>query len=158
MYKIKLSNSDEYCSIDCTSPKQLEQNLNSMHDYEKYFFSLYRCFPYDDNDFIKRRNLIREKFPDLVIAFGDYYILTGQAASEVLTTFYYSHTLIDEYDDALKNYFWKRYNSTKEKHQNSQSLPFPINLTEGQLGTDEDIEIFFKQSLISYSITVSLIK
>jgi hypothetical protein len=136
------------------SPKEQEAELRTEEDFKRYYYSLYRCLPNEKNDFNNRRNQIRIKYPELVILFGNYFVLTGNAACEVLSTYYYSLSLLEDYNDEEKNYYIERYETVKEKHRKSQSLDVPINLTEGQLGTDNNIEFYVKEAVINKLLTV----
>ncbi len=154
MYKMNFSNSDSYCGLEYMSPKEQEAELRTEEDFKRYYYSLYRCLPNEKNDFNNRRNQIRIKYPELVILFGNYFVLTGNAACEVLSTYYYSLSLLEDYNDEEKNYYIERYETVKEKHRKSQSLDVPINLTEGQLGTDNNIEFYVKEAVINKLLTV----
>jgi len=154
MYKIDYFNSDGYCGLEYKSPKEQESELNSKDDFERYFYSLYRCTPSEQNDFNARRNQMRNKYPKLVIPFGAYFILTGQAAYEIMSTYYYTLSLVAEFSEKEKNYYFDRFNSVKQMHEKSQSLPFPIDMTEGQLGTDENIEFYIKEAIINKLLSV----
>ena len=154
MYKINFANSDGYCGLEYKSPKELESEISSDEDFHKFFYTLYRCPPYERNDFNHRRNQIRIKFPELVIPVGNNFILVGEAAYEILSTYYYSRSLIEEYDEGVKKYYFKRYEQVKEIHKESQSLPVKIDLTEGQLGTDKDYDFYIKQAVLYKLLTV----
>lgn len=60
------------------------------------------------------------KHPDLVIRFGDYFVLQGNAAAEILSMFYYSLTLVDNIDDEMKECNSSRYQHVTERNQASQ--------------------------------------
>ena len=152
---MNFSNSDSYCGLEYMSPKEQEAELRTEEDFIRYYYSLYRCLPNEKNDFNNRRNQIRIKYPELVIPFGNYFVLTGNAACEILSTYYYSLSLLEDYNDEEKNYYIERYETVKEKHRKSQSLEVPINLTEGQLGTDNKIEFYVKEAVINKLLTVS---
>ncbi len=89
-----------------------------------------------------------------MIPFGEYFILTGQAAYEIMSTYYYTLSLVTEFSEKEKNYYFDRFNSVKQMHEKSQSLPFPIDMTEGQLGTDENIEFYIKEAIINKLLSV----
>lgn len=141
-------------SLEYRSPRQLESSMNSAEDFHHFYYSLYRCSPDEENDFNRRRNEVSLKYPDLALPFGDYFVLQGNAAAEILSTFYYSLTLVDDIDDEKKKYYSSRYQHVTERNQASQSLPFPLNLTEGQLGTDENMELMVHEAIMSKQITV----
>jgi hypothetical protein len=154
MYKINYSNHPSFCGLDYKSPKQLENEMNTYEEFNHFYFNLYRCLPDEECEFNKRRQAIKEKYPDKVIQFGDYYVLNGVAAYEIISAFYYSLSLVEDYEEDVKKYYFKRYEQVKQAHKSAQSLPIPIDLTEGQLGTDSDIEFFVNEAIISRQITV----
>jgi len=154
MYKLTYMNASGFCGLDYRSPAQLESQMNSTEDFHHFYFALYRCSPDENNDFNKRRNEVSLKYPKLVIPFGDYYVLEGNAAAEILATFYHSLTLVDDIEDETKHYYASRYQDVVEKNQSSQSLPFPINLTEGQLGTDRNIQRMVHEAVLCRQLTV----
>jgi len=154
-YKIAYRNSQEFCGLYYYSPKDLESSIGDDEDYRRYFYSLYRCSPDEDNDFNRRRNEIADKYPELVVYVGDYFVLTGQAACEILSTYYYSLSIIDDYDRQTKDYYFGRYESVLSYHQRTQSLPFPIILTEGQLGTDSNIGALIHEAVLCGMLRVS---
>jgi hypothetical protein len=154
MYKINYFNEPGFCGLEYKSPKQLEAEMSSYEEFAKFYFNLYRCLPDEDNEFNKRRHSIKEKYPDKVVILGEYYVLFGVAAYEILAAFYYSLFLIEGSDDVEKKYYFRRYERIKEAHNKSQSLPKPIDLSEGQLGTDEDISFFINEAIKSRQITI----
>jgi len=152
MYKMKYENAEEFCGLEYKSPKAQEAELSSDEDFNKYFYSLYRCMPYEQCEFNDRRNEIKEKYPNLVIPVGNNFVLTGVAACEILSVYYYSLSLIEEYDEDVKKYYFKRYETVKEAHETSQSLE--IDLTEGQLGTDNDFDFYIKEAVVNKTLSV----
>jgi hypothetical protein len=157
MYKVNLNNGSGSVGVEVLTPGQLEQQMTTEEDYKRYFYSLYRCSPDEKSDFNYRRNAIKEKYPDLVISFGKYFSLQGVAAYEILSSFYYSLSLIEEYDQETQDYYFNRYEEVKDAHESSQSLPFPINLTEGQLGTDHKFNFYLKEMLVNRQLLIELI-
>jgi hypothetical protein len=147
-------NSEGYCGLEYKSPKEQEVEINSNEDFKKYFFSLYRCMPNEDCDLNTRRNKLRIQHPKLVIPVGDNFVLTGQAAYEVLSAHYYSLSMVEEYEEDVKNYYFKRYETVKKVHDRAQSLPVPIDLTEGQLGTDRDFDFYIKEAIVNQMLSV----
>lgn len=126
-YKIEYKNSEGFCGLDYSSPKDLESSMGDDEDYRRYFYSLYRCSPDEDNDFNRRRAEIAQKYPELVLDVGEYFVLTRQAACEILTTYYYSLSIIDDYDRQTRDYYFGRYEGVLSFHQRTQSLAIPIN-------------------------------
>ena len=154
-YRIEHRDSNGFFVLDYLSPKDLEASMGDDEGYRRFFYSLYRCQPDEANDFNRRRFLIAEKYPALVIDVGDYFILTGQAACEILSTHYYSLSIIEDYDQKIKDYYFGRYEEVLSFHQRTQSLPIPINLTEGQLGTDSNIGALIHEAVLHGMLRVS---
>jgi len=144
--------------IGFLTPAQLEAEMASEQDYYGYYYSLYRCLPSDNNELNKRRDQIKERFPQLSInlPFNEFYVLEGVAAYEILSTFYYS-LHVDELHDITteeRKYYLKRFEQVKTAHERSQNLPYPINLTEGQLGTDREMELYYSQMLLNRQLVI----
>jgi len=154
-YRIEHRDYRGFFVIDYLSPKDLEASMGDDEGYRRYFYSLYRCPPDEVNDFNRRRVSIAEKYPAFVIDVGDFFILTGQAACEILSTHYYSMSIIEDYDQKIKDYYFGRYEEVLSFHQRTQSLPIPINLTEGQLGTDSNIGALIHEAVLHGMLRVS---
>ena len=154
MYKMSYMNATGFCGLEYRSPAQLESQMNSPEDFRHFYFALYRCSPDEDNEFNKRRTEVSIKYPKLVIPLGNYYVLEGHAASEILSTFYHSLTLCDDIDDEAKSYYVSRYETVIEINRKAQALPIPLNLTEGQLGTDRTIERMVHEAVLCRQLTV----
>jgi len=154
MYKMNYKNSEGFCGLEYKSPKQLESEIANEEDFHNYFYSLYRCLPNERNEFNNRRNQIRIKYPELVIPIGDNFVLTGQAAYEILSVYYYSQSLVEEHEEDVKKYYIKRFEQVKESHELTQSLKVKIDLTEGQLGTDKDFDMYIKEAVVNKMLTV----
>lgn len=154
MYKMNYANAEGYCGLEYKSPKELESEIGSEEDFNNYFYSLYRCYPYESNEFVNRRNKIKDKYPELVVPVGNNFVLTGQAAYEILSAYYYSQSLVEDYEEDVKNYYFKRYEQVKETHETTQSLLVKIDLTEGQLGTDKDFEFYIKEAVVNKMLNV----
>ena len=154
MYKMDYVNSEGFCGLEYKSPKEQESEISSDEDFNKYFYSLYRCMPYEKCEFNTRRNKIRLKYPDLVIPIGNNFILTGQAACNILSVYYYSLSLIEDYEEDVKRYYFKRYERVIKAHEDAKSLLIGIDLTEGQLGTDRDFEFYIKEAVLNKTLNV----
>ena len=147
-------NAEGFCGLEYKSPKEKELEINSDKDFDNYFYSLYRCLPNEQCEFNTRRNQIRIKYPDLVIPIGKNFVLTGKAAYEILSIYYYSQSLTEDYEEDVKKYYFKRYEDVKKSHERSQSLQIKIDLTEGQLGTDGDFDFFIKEAVVNKMLNV----
>ena len=154
MYKMNYINAEGYCGLEYKSPKEQEAEIGNEEDFNNYFYGLYRCLPNEKCEFNTRRNQIRIKHPELVIPIGNNFVLTGQAAYEILSVYYYSQSLMEDYEEDVKKYYFKRYEDVKKAHENAQSLRIAIDLTEGQLGTDRDFEFYIKEAVVNKMLNV----
>ncbi len=129
------------------SPSLLESSIFTEDDYRKFHFALYGCAPDEEGGINERRREISIKYPEKTVPCGRYFILTGVAAFEALSAFYYSIHLVETLPEDLRAYYLERFEQIKEMHQRSQSLPVPIDLTEGQFGTDKRMEIYVNEAI-----------
>jgi hypothetical protein len=120
-----------------TSPSILERTISTEDDYRRLHFALYRCSPDDICGINERRKELSIKYPSKTIPCGRYFILIGVAAAEALSAFYYSMHLAETLPEYLRSYYLERFEKIQEMHQRSQSLPTPVDITEGQFGTDK---------------------
>jgi len=86
-YRIEHRDSRGFFVLDYLSPKDLEAIMGDDEGYRRYFYSLYRFSPDEDNDFNRRRAETSKKYPELVLDVGGYFVLTGQAACDILSTY-----------------------------------------------------------------------
>ena len=59
-----------------------------------------------------------------------------------LSAYYQALINTDTLSEEFRNYIEEQHHSLIEKHSKSQSLPVPINLTEGQLSYDSRLDFF----------------
>lgn len=125
------------------STKALEQELDgSESKFEDYFFAIYHC-SYKENSGIKERRIqLSLAYPNNVIKVGEYFVLDGEAAFMALSAYYQALINTDTLSEEFRNYIEEQHHSLIEKHSKSQSLPVPINLTEGQLSYDSRLDFF----------------
>jgi len=87
-------------------------------------------------------------------------------SSSLLSTFVFSSTsssslssfdvfdILEEHEEDVKKYYIKRFEQVKESHELTQSLKVKIDLTEGQLGTDKDFDMYIKEAVVNKMLTV----
>ena len=154
MYKLDFENSNDFCGLEYQSPAEMEASVSDDRSFKKYYFGIYRCSPDEKNEINILRVSVKEKYPDLVIPVGAHFILSGKAACKVLSSYYYSRSLLEDQPQIHAAYYKQRYESVAKRHDDSQSLPKPINLTEGQLATDFDSEFYIKIAVLEKRLTL----
>jgi len=140
----------------CT--KTLENELDgSENKFEDYFFALYGCSHKVNWGISELREQLAAKHPNNVIRVGNFFVLDGESAYIALSTYY--KALIDASDisEDFCEYFKERLEEITSKHNKSQSLPIPINLTEGELSYDSRVEVFTSIAL-NYGQVVAIEK
>ena len=139
---IKRANSNTVEKLRFVSTVTLEQELDKTYEkFNEFFFAIYHC-SYAENSGIKeRREQLRKTYPNKIIQVGEYFVLTGEAAYLALSTYYHALLEADTLSEEYKDYIKQRLEEIKSKHIDSQSLPFPIDLTEGQLSRDKHMEL-----------------
>jgi hypothetical protein len=119
----------------------MERNLDgSAKQFQEYFFAIYHCLP-DEKDagIVSLRERMREQFPDKAIGVGKYFVLQGEPAFQSLRAYYYA-IATQHQDEHMREYFAGRQAELETAHAASQSLPIPVDLTEGQLNSDRQLE------------------
>ena len=124
------------------STKLLESELDgSESKFEDYFFSIYR-YSYKHGSAVKTlREQLCNEHPTNVIRVGNYFVLDGEAAYLSLSSYYKALIEASDISEEFREYFEERLADITKKHNRSQSLPIPINLTEGQLSYDSRVEL-----------------
>ena len=120
----------------------LEQALDGSEEaYQRYFFALYHCSPDEDCALNERRKLVRAQYPEKVVEVGQRFVLVGEAAFQIVSA-YFQGLAIQGSPDEFREYAKRRHEIIVRKHRSSQSLPVPIDLTEGQLSADSDLDFY----------------
>jgi hypothetical protein len=125
------------------SASALERGLDGSEErFARYFHALYRCDPDDKTPdaICQIRNELRAKHPDKAIVVGNRFVLTGRPAFDAVGGYYHGLMLCDTQSDEMRAYWKERFEETIERNRASQSLPVPIDLTEGQLAHDSRME------------------
>jgi hypothetical protein len=124
------------------STNTLEKELDgSESTFNDYFFAIYRCSPRDNAGIKELREQISNEYPNNAMSVGDDFVLIGEAAYLSLSTYYKALIKSSDIREEFRKYFEERLEQITTKHHQSQSLPVPVNLTEGQLSYDERVEL-----------------
>jgi hypothetical protein len=139
---IKRANASSIGNLRFISTASLERGLDGSYEtFYEYFFAIYHC-SYAENSGIKeRREELSKTYPKNVIRVGDYFVLDGEAAYLALSAYYLALIQADTLSKEYRNYIEERLTEVTSAHNKSQSLPIPINLTEGQLANDMRMEL-----------------
>jgi len=153
---IKEANSKTAINLCFISTVALEKELDGTYDkFEEFFFAIYHC-SYAENSGIKeRREQLSKTFPNKIIQAGEYFVLSGEAAYLALSAYYLALVQTDTLSDEYKDYIKHRLEAIKTRHVDSQSLPVPIDLTEGQLSRDQDMELLTSIAIMNGQIIAS---
>jgi hypothetical protein len=124
----------------CT--KTLENELDGSEDkFQDYFFAIYGCSHKENWGITDFRQKLSNEFPNNVIRVGNYFVLDGEPAYLALSSYYKALIEAPNISEEFVEYFKERLEAITSKHNKSQSLPTPINLTEGQLSYDSRVEL-----------------
>jgi hypothetical protein len=124
------------------STATLERGLDGSEErFADYYFAIYHCSPDEPAGINERRVQLRHEFPTKAIPVGKRFVLQGEPAFLALAAYY--QALINDETSAndFRSYMSERLNAIIGAHRDSQSLPIPIDLTEGQLSNDQHLEL-----------------
>ena len=125
------------------STAALEKALDgSDESYDRYFFALYHCTPDDDAGINAYRRLLRDKHPKKSVAVGRHFVLWGEPACQALRSYYNALTDEQSLSEEFRSYAKSRRQAIEQRHNSSQALPIPIDLSEGQLSADETLDFY----------------
>jgi hypothetical protein len=124
------------------STAALERALDGTTEtFDRYYFSLYHCPPEEENNFNAYRRQVSESHPDSSVPVGKHFVLWGKAAFQVVSH-YYQALAEQGSPEEFREYAQRRLLEITRRYQSSQDLPVPIDLSEGQLSADEELEFF----------------
>jgi hypothetical protein len=124
------------------STAALERGLDSSEErFASYFFAIYQCSPDEPAGINEFRAKLKQAFSANVIDIGRHFILSGEPAFRALTAYYQALTETDSLSEDFRAYAVQRIQEITKAHRDSQALPIPINLTEGQLAQDHRLEL-----------------
>ena len=139
---IKRANASSLGNLRFVSTASLERGLDGSYEtFYEYFFAIYHCSYAEDSGIKQRRLDLSKTYPKNVVEVGDYFVLTGEAAYQALSAYYYTITLTETLSEEYKGYMAMRLEEVTSAHKASQSLPIPVDLTEGQLANDKHMEL-----------------
>ncbi len=139
---IKRANASSVGNLRFISTANLEQELDGSYEkYYEYFFAIYHCSYAEDSGIKERREQLAEFYPNNVIKVGKYFVLDGEAAYSALSSYYLALIQAETLSQEYRDYIEGRLAEVTSAHKASQSLPIPINLTEGQLANDKRMEL-----------------
>lgn len=142
LFGLKSTASTERARLVFASVSSLEQALDGSEEaYRRYFFALYHCSPDEECALNERRELMRVQYPDKVVEVGQRFVLVGEAAFQIVSA-YFQGLAIQGSPEEFREYAKRRHEVIVRKHRASQSLPVPIELTEGQLSADSDLDFY----------------
>jgi hypothetical protein len=140
---IQRANAKSKGNIRFASTLALEQLLDGTEStFEEYFFAIYHCSYFEKSGIKERREQLANFYPNNVIKVGKFFVLDGEAAFSALSSYYQVLVDTETLDDEFKDYISKRLFEIEEAHKSSQSLRVPINLTEGMLSNDKQLNFF----------------
>lgn len=123
------------------SIKTLESQLDGSEDrFAEYFFALYHCSPYEASGIRERREELKKQYPTKFVEVGEHFVLVGEPAFQALAAYYRAMAESEVTVESYRKYYAERLNVLIDRHQKSQSLLVQIDLTEGQLSNDEQLE------------------
>ena len=145
LYRILLRLANAERQLRFFSTASMERGLDGSEErFAKYFFAIYHCSP-DEREppgsVVERREQLRQQFPAKVISVGRRFVLTGHAAWTALAGYYQALALAETLGDDFRAYAKERLDAITVMHRQSQSLPVPVDLTEGQLAHDPRLEL-----------------
>lgn len=142
LFGSKLASSSIQGKLVFASVSALEQALDGSEEtYRRYFFALYHCSPDEDCALNERRKLVRAQYPEKVVEVGQRFVLVGEAAFQIVSA-YFQGLAIQGSPDEFREYAKRRHEVIVRMHRSSQSLSVPIDLTEGQLSSDSDLDFY----------------
>jgi hypothetical protein len=119
----------------------LERGLDGGDDrFADYYFAIYQCSPDEQAGINEYREQLRAQFPSMVVPVGRRFVLQGEPAWRALAAYYQALTAAETLGDGFRAYAQERLDAITRMHRDSQGLPIPINLTEGQLASDPRLE------------------
>lgn len=126
------------------STPALERGLDGSDDrFLKFYFALYHCSPdeYIPDGINDIRERLSRKFPNKVARVGNRFVLFGEPAFLALTSYHQAIAEATTLGEEMRAYCAERVRVITGKHRQSQSLPIPIDLSEGQLAHDDQLEL-----------------
>jgi len=125
------------------STASLERALDGTDKaFEQYYFSLYHCSPDESAGINQYREQLRLSHPEKAVSIGRHFVLWGHPAHHALTWYFEQLSNVTTLSDEFRAYAKHRLAEITSKHQKSQGLPVPIDLSEGQLSDDPTLTFY----------------
>ncbi len=139
------------------STAALERGLDGGEDrFARYFFAIYHCSPDEPSGISDLREQLKLKYPSKAAPVGQRFVLLGEAAFTALAAYYQALSEAESLSDEYRAHSKERLAEITELHQNSQSLPVPVDMTEGQLAQDKRLEFLTCLALRNGQVVSSL--
>jgi len=139
--KENTAKSAENNNLVFASTSDLEAAINTEDDFRRFYYSMYHSSPDTVSEFTKYREKVREEFPEMAVPVGRYFVLFGEAAYMAVST-YYNALSKQGKPENFRLYAEKRALEIEQLHSNSQNLAVPVELSEGQLAEDKNLEFY----------------
>lgn len=121
----------------------LESGLDGSDEaYSRYYFALYHCTPDEDAGINNLRRTLREQYPNNAVSVGRHFVLWGEPAYQALRSYYYALSIEESVSEEFHAYAKAKQQSVEQRHNSSQALPVPVDLSEGQLSADEMLDFY----------------
>ena len=125
------------------STSALERTLDGTDEaYERYFFALYHCSPDEDAGINEYRRQLHANHPGKAMQVGRHFVLCGEPAAQALRSYYYALSQAESVPEEHRSYARRRQQEIEKLHASSQTLPKPIDLSEGQLAEDKALDFY----------------
>jgi hypothetical protein len=136
------------------STVSLERGLDGSEErFATFLFSIYHCMPDEPSGTNARREALRRQYPDKSIQINERrFVLVGVPAFQIISAYFQALISCETLSDDYRAYKKEHLALVERKHTDSQSLPVPIDLTEGQLAHDERVERYATIALVNRQI------
>jgi hypothetical protein len=136
------------------STAALERGLDGSEErFATYLFSIYHCMPDELSDTNARREELRRQYPNKSVKINERrFVLVGVPAFQIISAYFQALISCETLSDDYRAYKQEHLALVERKHTDSQSLPIPIDLTEGQLAHDERVERYARIALLNRQI------
>lgn len=135
------------------STAALERALDGTDEtFARYYFAVYHCSPTEAAGINERREQLRDQYPEKAAEVGRFFVLWGEPAYLALSAYYLALAGAETLSQEYRDYAERRRLDIDRKHLASQSLPQPVDLSEGQLSADPDLEFFASVALLNGQI------
>lgn len=139
--RMQPANVDTIGNIRFESVTAMERSLDGSDEtFHAYYFAVYHCSPSESAGTNQYREQLKQTYPDKVAQVGRYFVLWGTPAFLALSSYYKALIEAETLSDEFRAYIGRRLEEAQIRHNKSQGLPIPVNLSEGQLADDPQLE------------------